>query len=330
MLCSREHMKEESGSVIVLVAMMLVVLLGMAALVVDAGILFESRRELVTTADSAALAGATEFAQVLLNGGSAEDAAAAAETRARQYASMNGTATGDVTVVVDQVNCTISVEVVRTNNLAFASLLGVPNSPTSARAVAATGPLYSVGEGAMPIYVSPAAHDYMGETLGLREGTPPPLTPGNFTALALGDPGANTYLANLINGYSGPICRNDYVPVETGNVPNKTVQGIQSRIDRCHDSCTRPPGVTDCSWDVHASGCPRVVTLLVCDYEDLHGHEHIRVDGFLTFFMQDVYKDGGSVIVNGYVMNDIRSGKIKGASGDPGADYGTWGVNLIQ
>ncbi|MDP2857593.1 MAG: pilus assembly protein TadG-related protein, partial [Bacillota bacterium] len=205
--------RDEGGSVIVLVAMMLVVLLGMAALVIDAGMLFESRRSLVTTADSAALAGATEFAQVLLNDGSVEDAADAAETRARQYAVMNGTPAEDVTVVVDEENFTVTVEVVRSNNLAFASVLGVPNSPTSARAVAATGPLHSMGEGAMPIYVSPAAHDYAGETLNLREGTPPPLTPGNFTALALGDPGANVYLFNLINGYPGPISRGDPVPV---------------------------------------------------------------------------------------------------------------------
>ena len=322
--------KDEGGSVIVLVAMMLVVLLGMAALVVDAGMLFESRRALVTTADSAALAGATEFAYVILNEGSVEDAADAAETRARQYAVMNGTAAENVTVIVDEDNFTVTVEVVRSNNLAFASVLGVPNSPTSARAVAATGPLYSMGEGAMPIYVSPAAHDYTGETLDLREGTPPPLTPGNFTALALGDPGANVYLYNLIHGFSGTISRGDYVPVETGNIPNKTVQGIQDRIDRCISGCSRPPGMTDCTAGNHASDCPRVVTLLVCDFEDLHGHQDILVDGFLTFFLDDVYKDGGTVVVNGHVLNDIRSGKIKGASGQPGADFGTWGVNLIQ
>jgi Flp pilus assembly protein TadG len=322
--------KDEGGSVIVLVSILLVMLLGMGALVVDAGLLFESRRALVTTADSAALAGATEFAQVLLNGGSVEDAADAAETRARQYALMNGTAAEDVTVIVDQVNYTVTVEVIRTNNLAFASVFGVPSSPTGARAVAATGPVHSMGGGTMPIYVSPAAHDYAGETLNLREGTPPPRDPGNFTALALGGPGANTYLFNLVNGYPGTISKGDLVETQTGNIPNKTVEGIQSRIDACQDHCQRPPGMSECTAANHASDCPRVVTLLVCDFQDLHGHQSIRVDGFLTFFLDEVHKQGGSVVINGFVKNDIRSGKIRGASGELGSDYGTWAVNLIQ
>lgn len=50
----------------------------------------------------------------------------------------------------------------------------------------------------------------------------------------------------------------------------------------------------------------------------------------VSFFPEHMREESGSMIVNGYVMKDIRSGKIKGVAGEPGIDYGTWGANLIQ
>mgnify|MGYP000935714711 FL=1 len=50
-------MKNEKGSVIIIVAAAMVLLLGIAALVVDVGVLFYSKVALSNAADAAALAG---------------------------------------------------------------------------------------------------------------------------------------------------------------------------------------------------------------------------------------------------------------------------------
>jgi Flp pilus assembly protein TadG len=322
-------MRDEGGTVIVLVAAMLVVLLGMGALVVDAGVLFESRRNLVTAADSAAMAGATEYAHVILTGGTSSEARVAAEAKARQYAISNGVAAGNIQVSVNEASHKVTVDVGRDNALAFARVLGVHSAVTGAHAAAIAGPVHTVepsdGRGVLPIYVSPATVSYLNQRLNLREGTPPPRDPGNFTALALGQPGASNYLNNLKYGYPGTISKNDYVDTQTGNITNPTLWGIEYRIDKCDDEC---PGT--CTWDNHSSGCPRVVTLLVCDFQELHGHQSIRVDGFLTFFLESVTRTGGNVTITGYVINDIRDGKVSGSDGSRGSDYGTWAVNLIE
>ena len=52
---------EERGQVIVLVVVMLVVLLGFAALVIDVGYAYYAHRQLQASADAAALAGAQEL-----------------------------------------------------------------------------------------------------------------------------------------------------------------------------------------------------------------------------------------------------------------------------
>ena len=52
---------EEKGGMLILVAVLMVVLLGMSALAVDAGSLYQTRREMVNAADATALAGAQEY-----------------------------------------------------------------------------------------------------------------------------------------------------------------------------------------------------------------------------------------------------------------------------
>jgi hypothetical protein len=59
------RLKDEQGAVLVIVVLMMVVLVGMAALVVDAGAMYEERRELQNGADAAALAVAEDCARGL-------------------------------------------------------------------------------------------------------------------------------------------------------------------------------------------------------------------------------------------------------------------------
>lgn len=79
--------ERDDGAVAVIVALLLVIFIGLAAFVVDAGYWYNVRRQLQSAADSGALAGCAELK---LSGDKT-----AAFTKATQYASLNATAPAD-------------------------------------------------------------------------------------------------------------------------------------------------------------------------------------------------------------------------------------------
>jgi hypothetical protein len=118
----------ETGAVAILIALLLVVLLGVAALVVDLGMLYHSKRQLQTAADAAAIAAAYDLPD-----------ATTAENRAFQYAGLNAVqvAETDPTTPYDGNPDKIEVVCSRSVGLFFAPIWGVHDSQVSARAVAA-------------------------------------------------------------------------------------------------------------------------------------------------------------------------------------------------
>ena len=133
--------QEERGQVIVLVVVMLIVLLGFAALVVDVGYAYYAHRSLQASADAAALAGAQELPN-----------AAAAEAVARQYSSsagnknergnLNGVTTTVTTKCIvslggcNPMNAVVVLESAPTKTF-FAGLLGIDTFTVKAKATAA-------------------------------------------------------------------------------------------------------------------------------------------------------------------------------------------------
>lgn len=88
---TRTRPNRRRGTILVLFALLLIVLLGMVGLVIDSGLMMQSRRNTQNVADSASLAAAME----LMRGGTRESAAAAAVQYVRGY---NGLANAEVTV----------------------------------------------------------------------------------------------------------------------------------------------------------------------------------------------------------------------------------------
>jgi Flp pilus assembly protein TadG len=140
----RPFIKDEKGNVIVLVALLLIVLLGMAALAVDVGQLYLVRRQMVNAADAAALAGAMETKD--------KDSRDLAE----EYALINGVAANlfnqnsdvEITGKSNEGNRTVSVRARKQVDFTFARILpGVgPSTIVTAVASAAHGP----GNGLVP------------------------------------------------------------------------------------------------------------------------------------------------------------------------------------
>jgi hypothetical protein len=125
--------RDERGQAIVLMTLSLVVIMGMAALVLDVGNWYHTKRRLQGTADAAALAGA----QLLPNDSSG------AQSQALAYANKNGgdVAGGNITVSSTVLpNDTISVRARRTDPGIFSGILGIASADIDARAKARVGP----------------------------------------------------------------------------------------------------------------------------------------------------------------------------------------------
>jgi len=162
------RLRDETGAVAVVVALSIVVLVGMAALAVDAGYLYSVRRQLQTAADAAALAGC----RVMVDGGSDGDILA----EARMYAEdENAVRPADAAVmladppdtVVDWDERSVQVTVSKQSPLFFARIFGVSDTPVRATAKAKVAYLTGL-DGLLPVSLSIIKPDRM--TAIVRDG----------------------------------------------------------------------------------------------------------------------------------------------------------------
>lgn len=115
--------KNEDGQALIMVVLAIVVLMGIAALVVDVGILYVEKANMQKAADAAALAGAKDLPNV-----------SAAENTARNYGQSNGADITKPKVTSDKTK--IEVECIKNVQFSFARVLGFTDVNVSARAAA--------------------------------------------------------------------------------------------------------------------------------------------------------------------------------------------------
>ncbi len=151
--------RDERGVVVVITALTLTALVGMAALVVDLGWLYVVRGELQNAADAGALAGVVELAN---NGpGAAEDMAVSYATQSTQYhltQPIPGPGAVDVSFpAIDRLRVKVGPITVPTF---FAGVLGIATADVSAVAVAELQQVIGTGPGnLLPFGVSRDAID---------------------------------------------------------------------------------------------------------------------------------------------------------------------------
>lgn len=123
----KKILRKEDGQSLVLFALFMLVLLGFAALVIDAGVLFSTRSQLQNAADAAALAGARDLPSI-----------SAAKTSAIYYAGQNGVEGSNTIVTTPYKSDTKKIEVICSKSVtySFARFLGFTSGNVSARAVA--------------------------------------------------------------------------------------------------------------------------------------------------------------------------------------------------
>ena len=136
--------KKESGQIIVIIAFSIIALVIFSALVIDGGMIYLSRREMQTAADSAAIAAASVYCEVKNpNAITMINAIQAGE----EYASLNG---ADESDVHQMYGTRFYASATKNVNTFFAGLFGQDHVDVFAEAAADCGPAV-VGTNLMPI-----------------------------------------------------------------------------------------------------------------------------------------------------------------------------------
>jgi Flp pilus assembly protein TadG len=199
-------LREETGQALILPAVMLALLLGMAGLAVDVGSWYRAQRQAQAVADASALAAAQAL----------PDDPAAATTQALDYANRNGSvlAASDITYsTADQPNDTVTVKVRRTEPSFFAKLFGVNSVTIRTTASARASDLVEADYAApfaiintQPELAGPGCPCYHVPTvLDLQK-----VGPGGFKILNIdgsqgGNQGQNSMAAWIRDGLPGPM-----------------------------------------------------------------------------------------------------------------------------
>jgi Flp pilus assembly protein TadG len=212
----------EKGQVAVITAILMIAFVGMMAFAIDTGSVYETRRNLQTVADSAALAGVQELP---------ENPTLAVQT-AVNYAALNGVtiASGDVVISRTYVNNdTITVTAVNPNTtLYFAGVFGQNSASVGANAKAIIGSPSKV-KGVVPWGFTKNTYT-PGVEYTLKYGSPPDLASGSFGGLAVDGSGASTYSNTIVSGCTTPLSVGMWVDAKTGNMAGPTVKATSDRI----------------------------------------------------------------------------------------------------
>jgi Flp pilus assembly protein TadG len=226
--------RSERGQATVITLVFLVVLLGMAALVLDIGSWYRADRATQSTADAAALAGAQALPYDPAN----------ASSLALQYSGKNGGGLSSSDIQINSsslgTNDTISVHVRRNANGVFTKLFGVDSVPVGSTATARASLMQSA-QYVAPIGVNVKHQDLKGSSscpcFGPGNETTLPLgkngAPGSFDLLNIdgskGGTGGQTLADWILHGYSGYLPIGSYLS-DTGAKWNDSL--VQNALEQ--------------------------------------------------------------------------------------------------
>jgi Flp pilus assembly protein TadG len=297
-------LRRDDGATAIIVAALIVVFIALAAMVVDVGAVYQTRRSLQTAADAAALAA---VAPLTPSPGKPSDHARA-QAMAEQYVALNGGGTATITfgttyvsgstpalrdgrlllASAELVPCcgggtgggsggfqsydTINVTVSRNVSFTFAGVMGIRQSTVTAHAsaVAESPTSYSARVFPFGVLKDDAEKLQYGDTLTLKAGGGGGST-GNFGLVALGGANSTPELAAIVAGGGTSAAVGDAPGLAQGNkVP--VITAMKSWVT-CSDTLDRVVGPPDPEngvvsfKDVGESGgmCHRIIVCPVLD-----------------------------------------------------------------
>jgi Putative Flp pilus-assembly TadE/G-like len=305
--------RNERGQAVVLMVLALVVLLGMAALVLDVGAWFHDKRRLQGTADASALAGA----QML------PDDPGGAKNLAQTYAGKNGGDVAGADIVISSTvlpNDTIAVKAARDDAGVFGSVLGIGAAHIDARAKARVGPpVEALHVAPMVVFCDhPLIHNCPGDStpdfgVDTTMDYDPMGAPGAFGMLNLdggsGTPGSSDEAAWILQGFNKYLPLGDY------------------RSD---------PGAKFSSQNIQGALDDRIGTVLLFPvYKKLDGtgqNAQYEIIGWIGFHLESYEVQGNNASLHGYFTKFIAQGILSGSGpgGDGTPTSSSFGVKSIQ
>ena len=304
--------KDERGQALVLTAIAIVMICGMAALVLDVGNWFRDKRRLQGTADAAALAGAQQL----------PDDPAGAKSTALSYANKNGGDVAGANIVVTsqyQANDTISVKAQRNDPGVFSRVIGRTSADLTARAKVRVGPP------AQALAVAPMVV-YCGHSLIQNCSNNHTPTFNSNTSLAfdpMGAPGAFGML-NL-DGSNGTVGA------------SKEAAWISTGFDKYLGlgKYKSDPGAKFSSSNIRGALDGRIGTVLLFPvFRTLTGtgqNAQYDIIGWIGFRLTSYTVKGNSATLNGYFTQYIAQGILAQSSpGSNGVPSSFFGVKSIQ
>ncbi len=298
----------ERGQSLVLITVFMMSLLGMAALAIDAGSWYQTKRSLQASADSAALAGAS---QLPVGWSTAQNAAQAEYAR-------NGNGS-DTVSYQNTANLTagdtVKVTASRVSPSFFAKLFGITNATITASASATIESYTSVTSTGqvMPWGVMKASWTLGSQYSIYTDGTSP-----NNGALSLpvksgtnctGTSGGSDY-RNTINGtvLSCDVSVGQLVDVKTGQNTGPTAQGIDARVTSWKTIDQIVQFTSGGQAIMLLPNSPQVLLLPVVENATNgsavwpSGAGQVRVVGFAWFVLtQPGYTNGGKTVLGTFV-----------------------------
>ncbi|MFX4261812.1 pilus assembly protein TadG-related protein [Pelotomaculum propionicicum] len=153
---------EEKGATLIVVALCLLVVFGLAAISADAGMLYKTRRDMVAAADACALAVAQEMADIMTeSNGTIHLTDTEAQTLGENYKGRADSVTIEL-ITLDNGEEAVKASVIRNEDYFFGKLIGNrDNSNVVATAIATWGyPTAIAGGNIIPSYVEVQDYNY--------------------------------------------------------------------------------------------------------------------------------------------------------------------------
>lgn len=298
----------ESGMVLVMLSLMMVVLLGFAAMVTDAGLAFWHRWRLQNAMDAAALAGAQAL----------PDDPDRALAQATTFAQVNGVTPAELAAVTEPAyqlhvfrlfndNDAITVSARRRLPAFLRAAVAAGEATVATSATAAVVPFQPTDLWPLALTADTTCQDECPLKLGA-----PGERSGNFGAVAFpGNRGADDYRRTLVEGYRGPIPPPSFdaqgrpvwswvIDTEPGNMAGPTRDALdllfswdaQRLCDGGVDACRALYARDGCTTDLR---CPRVglVPRLQETWDQVQGRSRVTVVGFVCVLLTGYTADRG-------------------------------------
>lgn len=327
----KAYIKEENGATIVMVAISLVALLGLAALAIDVGNLYYRHTRLQDIADACALAAGTQLGEETGNDSKKKSAA---YDKAVAYAINNGLAanssggySANMTYGTDELGTmTVSfpdgikaakIDMTVNSDLYLARVLGFNQTPVSVSATARLGGAKNYTGDLVPLAFIDTTYE-TGTTYDLVL-DPGDGFSGNFGFLDFGGNGggATELKTNIEKGYEGQFEKNDqYYLTDTkpGQATNPVDKAISARIARCVTEC---PGMGCCIPTNYKANCPRVVIVpMVNDLPAANGSDQVTFIRFARVFLEGYSKVGKTRTLRVVFLETVDPSLVMGDDSD--------------